>query len=96
MQSERASLPGKQFECALEGWHSQRGLSSQDAGASCLEIEERGARSTACSSGLCDLLEEFARASIFAFVKGKVRFLQNRRDILCQGFADVTTEHAAH
>jgi hypothetical protein len=86
----------KQFECALEGWHSQRCLPGQDASASGLKVEEGGARSTARRSRLRELLKELASAPILAFVEGEVSFLQNRRDILRQRLTDVTTEGAAH
>jgi hypothetical protein len=86
----------KQFECALEGWHSQRCLPGQDASASGLKIKEGSAWSTASRSGLRELLKELASASILALIEGEVSFLQNRRDILRQRLTDVTTEGAAH
>jgi hypothetical protein len=71
-------------------------LPGQDAGAPGLKIKERSAWSAASRRGLRDLLEELGGPSIFTFVEGKVGFLQNWRDILCQCLADVTAEGAAH
>jgi hypothetical protein len=87
---------GEQLESAPEGGHTQSGLPGKDPGATGLEVKERGARSTAGSGFLGNLLEELPGTPVFPFVECKIRFLQDRRDILGKRFADVAAEYAAH
>jgi hypothetical protein len=66
---------GQEFESALEGWHSQFGLSSQNTGASRLQVKNGSARATACICGLGEIFEQLTGAAVFTFIKDKVRFL---------------------
>ena len=96
MESLQLTALGQQLESAFQGGDSQMRLSGQDTGAAGLQVKDRSARPTATICCLGKSLEELAGPSIFPFVKGKIRLLQNRRNILGKRLADVTAECAAH
>jgi hypothetical protein len=86
----------EELESALEGWDSKPDLSGEQAGASCLQMEDRRARSATGIGSLGDVFEQLTRSSIFPFVEGEVCLLQNRRDVLRKSLSYLTTEHTAH
>jgi hypothetical protein len=96
MQAGKLSALGKQFQSAFERGHAQYGLTRKHAGTSGLQMKDGRARSTSSVSRCRDSFKEFAGASIFAFVIGKICLLQNRWDFLRKRFTDITAEHAAH
>jgi hypothetical protein len=86
----------EQLETTFDGGHPQSGLPGEDPGASRLEMKEGGPMSAARIGSPSNPLEEFGGAAILAFVEGKVRLLQDRRNLLREPFADLPAKHAAH
>src|SRR5512134_510782 len=70
MQPWELPALGQQFESASQRRHAQGGLSGQEAGASGLKVEKRGAWTCTGRSRLGDPLEELTGPAIFTFVEG--------------------------
>ena len=83
------------FQTAFERWHSEQLPARRRERPACKK--KRGRTRTAASVGsFGNTFEELSGASIFAFVEGKVGFLQNWRNLMCKCFSLIATEHAAH
>jgi hypothetical protein len=53
-------------------------------------------RSTSPRGRLRDPLEELSGAAVLPFIEGEVGFLQDGRDVLCQGLTNMAAKDTAH